>query len=51
MEKLVLVKARVTKVKRVGMGDRVCVDTTSLMVPSESTHWPQSNGHSLALGI
>jgi len=31
MEKIPLVKARVTKVKQVGMGDRVCVDTASLM--------------------
>ncbi|MDP2766028.1 MAG: 3-dehydroquinate synthase II, partial [Candidatus Methanoperedens sp.] len=29
MEKVPLVKARVTKVKPVGMGDRVCVDTAS----------------------
>ncbi len=35
MEKVPLVKARVTKVKPVGMGDRVCVDTASLMVPGE----------------
>jgi 3-dehydroquinate synthase II len=35
MEKIPLVKARVTKVKQVGMGDRVCVDTASLMVPGE----------------
>ncbi len=35
MEKIPLVKARVTKVKPVGMGDRVCVDTASLMVPGE----------------
>lgn len=35
MEKVSLVKARVTKVKPVGMGDRVCVDTASLMVPGE----------------
>ncbi len=35
MEKIPLVKATVTKVKQVGMGDRVCVDTASLMVPGE----------------
>jgi 3-dehydroquinate synthase II len=35
MEKIPLVKARVTKVKQVGMGDRVCVDTASLMIPGE----------------
>lgn len=35
MEKIPLVKATVTKVKPVGMGDRVCVDTASLMVPGE----------------
>ncbi len=35
MEKIPLVKATVTKVKQVGMGDRVCVDTASLMIPGE----------------
>lgn len=35
MEKIPLVKATVTKVKPVGMGDRVCVDTASLMIPGE----------------
>jgi 3-dehydroquinate synthase II len=45
MEKLPLVKARVTKVKQVGMGDRVCVDTASLMVPGEGMLiGSQSNG-------
>jgi 3-dehydroquinate synthase II len=45
MEKLALVKARVTKVKQVGMGDRVCVDTASLMVPGEGMLiGSQSNG-------
>ena len=45
MEKLSLVKARVTKVKQVGMGDRVCVDTASLMVPGEGMLiGSQSNG-------
>lgn len=34
-EKLALTKAKVTNVKPVGMGDRVCVDTASLMVPGE----------------
>ncbi len=45
MEKIPLVKARVTKVKQVGMGDRVCVDTASLMVPGEGMLiGSQSNG-------
>ncbi len=45
MKKLALVKARVTKVKQVGMGDRVCVDTASLMVPGEGMLiGSQSNG-------
>ncbi len=45
MEKVPLVKARVTKVKPVGMGDRVCVDTASLMVPGEGMLiGSQSNG-------
>ncbi len=45
MEKIPLVKARVTKVKPVGMGDRVCVDTASLMVPGEGMLiGSQSNG-------
>jgi 3-dehydroquinate synthase II len=45
MEKIPLVKATVTKVKQVGMGDRVCVDTASLMVPGEGMLiGSQSNG-------
>ncbi len=45
MEKIPLVKASVTKVKQVGMGDRVCVDTASLMVPGEGMLiGSQSNG-------
>lgn len=45
MEKIPLVKARVTKVIQVGMGDRVCVDTASLMVPGEGMLiGSQSNG-------
>ncbi|GFO97324.1 putative alternative 3-dehydroquinate synthase [groundwater metagenome] len=45
MENIPLVKARVTKVKQVGMGDRVCVDTASLMVPGEGMLiGSQSNG-------
>ncbi len=45
LEKISLVKARVTKVKQVGMGDRVCVDTASLMVPGEGMLiGSQSNG-------
>jgi len=45
MEKIPLVKATVTKVKPVGMGDRVCVDTASLMVPGEGMLiGSQSNG-------
>ncbi len=45
MEQIPLVKARVTKVKQVGMGDRVCVDTASLMVPGEGMLiGSQSNG-------
>jgi 3-dehydroquinate synthase II len=45
MEKIPLVKARVTKVKPVGMGDRVCVDTASLMVLGEGMLiGSQSNG-------
>ncbi|VVB91509.1 3-dehydroquinate synthase [uncultured archaeon] len=45
MVKVSLVKARVTKVKQVGMGDRVCVDTASLMVLGEGMLiGSQSNG-------
>ncbi len=45
MEKIPLVKAIVTKVKQVGMGDRVCVDTASLMVLGEGMLiGSQSNG-------
>ncbi len=45
MEKIALVKATVTKVKPVGMGDRVCVDTASLMVLGEGMLiGSQSNG-------
>jgi 3-dehydroquinate synthase II len=45
MEKIPLFKARVTKVKPVGMGDRVCVDTASLMVLGEGMLiGSQSNG-------
>ena len=45
MEKTSLVAAKVTKVKQVGMGDRVCVDTASLMVPGEGMLiGSQSNG-------
>lgn len=45
MEKIPLVKARITKVKPVGMGDRVCVDTASLMIPGEGMLiGSQSNG-------
>jgi len=45
MEKISIVKAKVTKVKPVGMGDRVCVDTASLMVLGEGMLiGSQSNG-------
>jgi 3-dehydroquinate synthase II len=45
MGKILLVKARVTNVKPVGMGDRVCVDTASLMFPGEGMLiGSQSNG-------
>ncbi|HEX7628074.1 MAG TPA: 3-dehydroquinate synthase II [Candidatus Methanoperedens sp.] len=45
MENIPLVKATVTKVKPVGMGDRVCVDTASLMVLGEGMLiGSQSNG-------
>lgn len=45
MENVPLAKARVTKVKQVGMGDRVCVDTASLMVQGEGMLiGSQSNG-------
>ncbi|MCX9083455.1 MAG: 3-dehydroquinate synthase II [Candidatus Methanoperedens sp.] len=45
IEKIPLVKSRVTKVKAVGMGDRVCVDTASLMVLGEGMLiGSQSNG-------
>ncbi len=45
MEKIPLVKATVTKVKQVGIGDRVCVDTASLMIPGEGMLiGSQSNG-------
>ncbi len=45
MEKISLARAKVTKVKPVGMGDRVCVDTASLMVPGEGMLiGSQSNG-------
>ncbi|CAG0991243.1 3-dehydroquinate synthase II [Methanosarcinales archaeon] len=45
MENIPLVKAIVTKVKPVGMGDRVCVDTASLMVLGEGMLiGSQSNG-------
>jgi len=45
MEKIPLARARVTKVKPVGMGDRVCVDTASLMVLGEGMLiGSQSNG-------
>lgn len=45
MVKTSLVKAKVTKVKQVGMGDRVCVDTASLMVLGEGMLiGSQSNG-------
>lgn len=45
MEKIPLVKATITKVKPVGMGDRVCVDTASLMIPGEGMLiGSQSNG-------
>lgn len=44
-EKLPLVPARVTRVTPVGMGDRVCVDTASLMTPGEGMLiGSQSNG-------
>lgn len=44
-ENIQMIKARVTKVKQVGMGDRVCVDTASLMVPGEGMLiGSQSNG-------
>lgn len=44
-EKMPLVPARVTKVTPVGMGDRVCVDTASLMTPGEGMLiGSQSNG-------
>ena len=35
MARLNLTSARITAIKPVGMGDRVCVDTCSLMVPGE----------------
>lgn len=45
MEIIPLMKAVITKVKPVGMGDRVCVDTASLMVPGEGMLiGSQSNG-------
>jgi 3-dehydroquinate synthase II len=45
MEKIPLMKATVTKVKPVGMGDRVCVDTASLMILGEGMLiGSQSNG-------
>ena len=45
MEKIPRIKASVTKVKQVGMGDRVCVDTASLMVMGEGMLiGSQSNG-------
>ena len=45
MEKIPLVKATITKVKPVGMGDRVCVDTASLMILGEGMLiGSQSNG-------
>ncbi len=45
MEKIPLVKATITKIKPVGMGDRVCVDTASLMIPGEGMLiGSQSNG-------
>jgi 3-dehydroquinate synthase II len=45
MENIPLVKATVTKVKPVGMGDRVCVDTATLMVLGEGMLiGSQSNG-------
>ncbi|KCZ72057.1 putative alternative 3-dehydroquinate synthase [Candidatus Methanoperedens nitroreducens] len=45
MERIPLIKARVIKVKSVGMGDRVCVDTASLMIPGEGMLiGSQSNG-------
>ena len=45
MEKIPLIKASITKVKQVGMGDRVCVDTASLMVMGEGMLiGSQSNG-------
>ncbi|MCZ7403198.1 MAG: 3-dehydroquinate synthase II [Candidatus Methanoperedens sp.] len=45
MEKIPLARARVTKVRPVGMGDRVCVDTASLMVLGEGMLiGSQSNG-------
>jgi len=45
MEKIPLARAKVTKVKPVGMGDRVCVDTASLMVLGEGMLiGSQSNG-------
>lgn len=45
MEKISLIKASITKVKQVGMGDRVCVDTASLMVMGEGMLiGSQSNG-------
>lgn len=45
VEKIHLVKAVVTKVKPVGMGDRVCVDTASLMTLGEGMLvGSQSNG-------
>jgi 3-dehydroquinate synthase II len=45
MENIPLVKATVTRVKPVGMGDRVCVDSASLMVLGEGMLiGSQSNG-------
>ncbi len=45
MERIPLIKARVIKVKPVGMGDRVCVDTASMMIPGEGMLiGSQSNG-------
>jgi len=45
MEKIPLVKANVIKVKPVGMGDRVCVDSASLMILGEGMLiGSQSNG-------
>ncbi|MCX9080908.1 MAG: 3-dehydroquinate synthase II [Candidatus Methanoperedens sp.] len=45
MEKIPLMKATITKIKPVGMGDRVCVDTASLMILGEGMLiGSQSNG-------